>query len=180
RVCKSCSLLCSVLRGKMTVLDALLQSWDRAGTADRQSRNRDAAAGEDGFEVAPAALALAQDCVVVVSVADVLDPQPVLVAPEARQRWGAGVLAEHRSCRGGALPGRRVPVLGAGVGAEAGIEGDGGVPGGEDAGQPGAPRGVGANPGLVKESGLSFGAVAASPFARVLTLTPAASAASAS
>ncbi len=97
-----------------------------------------------------AGIALDQDCVGVVRVADVLDPQPVLIAPEAGQRWGPGVLAEHRPGGGSALPGGGVPVLGAGVGAEAGVEGDGGVSGGEDAGQPGAPRGVGANSGLVK------------------------------
>ena len=82
--------------------------------------------------------------------ADVLDPQPVLIAPEARQRRRARVLAEHRLGRRGALPGGGVPVLGAGVGAEAGVEGDRGVAGGEDAGQRGAAGGVGADAALVE------------------------------
>ena len=40
---------------------------------------------------------------------EVLDPDPVLVGPEARRRRGAGVKAEHRARGTGALPGRRPP-----------------------------------------------------------------------
>jgi hypothetical protein len=72
----------------MVGFDPLPQAGDRSRTADGEPGNGDALASEGRLEVALDEGALDRDRVRLAGVADVLDAQAVLVAPEAGQPKG--------------------------------------------------------------------------------------------
>ena len=81
------------LRGEVPVLDALLQGRDRARAADGEAGDRDAAAGEDGFEVALVRVAL--------------DHRPRRRGGRGRRTGSAARTGRSRSSAAAACPGTR-------------------------------------------------------------------------
>src|SRR5512132_4001435 len=124
------------------LLDLAADFGQSVGAPDQERADRAAVGGERGGEVACVWVAVDPDVVGAMRVAEVLDADAVLVAPEARcGRW-RHVEAEHRACGGGALAGGCLPVFGPGVGAELRVEVLGGVACRVDAGDRGVPSRV--------------------------------------
>src|SRR5512133_4277294 len=92
--------------------DLLAEPRKRAWVVDSEGANGAATTGVDDCKAAIGRPALDGSLVCEIGVADVLDAQAVLIAPEPGQRAWSGLLAEHRPRRRHPPSGRRLPVLG--------------------------------------------------------------------